>query len=294
MTIDIVRRTLLGPIRASAMAFVIVTSVGSGVIPALSVVTDASAQERTRERGWLGIVMDEGGGKVRIREVLTGSPAERAGLKDGDVLLLVNGVAVRSARETVQAIARHAAGSPVTIKTSRAGKDTTSRIVLGTFPSGEEMLRMQHVGKPAPALLGLRSSTDTDGPTLDDYRGKVLVLDFWASWCVACRVTSAHLNGWHDRYKGRGLEVLGVAGEPSEQLAQGTRRFGIRYATCADPKMETSAAYHVRELPSVMVIDKRGIVRDVATGFDRERLRQMEALVNRLLAEPAPSPRARR
>jgi peroxiredoxin len=288
---DILRRTLVGPIRASVIAFVILAG---GWIPAVSIAANASAQERERARGWLGIVMEEKDGAVRIREVLAGSPAARAGLKAGDALMQVDGGVVRSAREVVQEIGKHAAGSSVRLKTSRAGRDAITRIVLVAAPSGEELLRLQHVGKPAPALTGLRTSMDTDGPTLDALRGKVVVLDFWASWCVACRVTSNHLNGWHDRYKARGLEVLGVAGEPSEQLAQGARRFGIRYATCADPKMETSAAYHVRELPSLVLIDRLGVVRDVATGFDPERMRQMEELMNRLLAEPVPAPRAGR
>lgn len=245
---------------------------------------------RDAQRGWLGIVMDERpNGGVVVKDVMRGSPAEKANLQSGDGLLRVNGTSVRSARDMARAVGRNAAGAVVRIAISRGGKERVVPVQLEPFPSGEQLLRMQHVGRPAPALRGLRTAVGTRGPTLDDFKGKVVVLDFWASWCVACRVTSTHMNRWHDRFASRDLEVLGVAAQPSEEMAQGVKRFGIRYRTCADPDMDTSAAYRVHELPSVIVIDRRGVVRDVATGYDPRRMRQMEALIERLLAEPKPT-----
>lgn len=258
----------------------------------MSVAVPVSAQAGDRSsgaKGWLGIVMDEqSGGRVLIKEVMRESPAEKAGLRTGDHVVRVEGTQVRSARETAAAVGVHGAGTVVRLAVVRDGKQRVIPIRLEPFPSAERLLRIQHVGRPAPKLTGLRTAAGTAGPTLDDYKGKVLVVDFWASWCIACRATSAHLNGWHDRYGSRGLEVIGIAAEPSDGVALGTRRFGIRYATFADPDMETSAAYHVHELPSVMIIDRRGVVRDVATGFDPRRMRDMEGLVQRLMAEPAP------
>ena len=243
---------------------------------------------RDAQRGWLGIVMDERPNGVVVKDVMRGSPAEKAQLRSGDGLLRVNGTSVRSAREMARVVGRNAAGAVVRIAITRGGKERVVPVRLEPFPSGEQLLRMQHVGRPAPALRGLRTNVGTRGPTLDDFKGKVVVLDFWASWCVACRVTSTHMNRWHDRFASRDLEVVGVAAESSEEMAQGARRFGIRYRTCADPDMDTSAAYRVHELPSVIVIDRRGVVRDVATGYDPQRMREMEALIERLLAEPKP------
>ncbi len=252
---------------------------------------DAQAQQTAprTQRGWLGIVMDEQpGGKVLVKEVLRGSPAEKARLLPGDVVVRVNGTAVRSAQETARSVGRHGAGAVVRVAFLRRGTEQTVGVRLEPFPSGEQMLRMQHVGRAAPALQGLVTPSGTPGPTLASFHGKVLVLDFWASFCIACRVTTVHMNGWHQRYAHRGLHVLGVAGEDPEVVSRGAQRFGMRYPTCADPDMTTSAAYHVQELPSLMVIDRKGVVRDVATGYDPDRMRQMEALVERLLAEPAP------
>lgn len=263
-----------------------------GVVPGSGAVAKAGEGAPRAQRGWLGIVMDEEpGGRVVIRDVLDGSPAQQGKLRAGDVLKRVNGTPVRSAHETAREVGKSGAGVVVRVTIDRGGKEREVPVRLAPFPTGEELLRAQHVGKPAPALRGLRSLMGTRGPELSDYRGKVLVLDFWASWCIACRVTSMHMNRWHERYAAQGLHVLGVASEPSEAAARGARRFDIRYDACADPDTETASAYHVRELPSVIVVDRQGIVRDVATGYDRARMQRMEALVQRLLSEPAPTVR---
>lgn len=241
------------------------------------------------QRGWLGIVMDEQPGKVLIKEVLRGSPAEKARLQPGDQLLRVNEATVQSAPDTARSVGKHNAGSVVQITISRRNTRLVIPVRLQPFPSGEDLLRMQHVGRPAPPLQGLRTILGTRGPSLADFHGKVLLIDFWASFCLACRVTSNHLNQWHTRYASRGLDVLGIAAEPSEAVARGARRFGIRYPTCADPDMTTTASYHVSELPALMLVDRKGIVRDVTTGYDPARMRQMNAMIQRLLAEPPPA-----
>ncbi len=239
-------------------------------------------------RGWLGIVMNERpGGKVFIKQVMRASPAKKSGLRSGDQLLRINQTPVHSARETVQAVGQHPAGTTVRVTLQRGSVQHVRNVKLERFPSGEALLRMQLVGRPAPALQALRTSMGTRGPTMADYEGKVRVLDFWASWCVACRATSNHINDWHRRFAPNGLKVLAIAAEPSENVARGARRFGIQYPTFADPTMATSAAYHVQELPSLVVIDKKGIVRDVTTGHDPRRMRQLRALLQRLLNQPA-------
>jgi thiol-disulfide isomerase/thioredoxin len=250
----------------------------------------AQTAPMTGAPGWLGVSLHEPTpGRVHVRDVLLGSPAEAAGLRAGDVILRVGSAQPRDAREVVQAVSSHRAGEHIAVEVERGGKQVSVRVRLAPVPSGEQLLRMQHVGRAAPELQGLRTSIGTRGPTLADFRGRVIVLDFWASWCTACRLTSDHLNRWHERYAAQGLAVLGVAAEEPEAVAHGTRRFRIHYPTFADPRTQTSATYHVGELPAVVIIDRNGVVRDVATGFDAGRLRELEALLGRLLNESAPA-----
>jgi len=81
---------------------------------------------------------------------------------------------------------------------------------------------------------------------------------------------------------------VGITTEGAEEAAVFAERTGMRYAIAVDAKAETSRLYNVSALPTLFVIDKRGVVRDVAIGYDPAREAQIEQLVRQLLAEPAP------
>ena len=256
----------------------------------------ANAQQKAEQqgaqlkRGWLGIAMQEKpGGIVLVEDVFPGSPAHKVGLRIGDRILRVNGTDVLTSRDTARLVGKNGVGKTVAITFSRNGTEQTVRVALEPTPSRDELLRMQLVGRPAPPLQGLVSTDGTPVRSWESFRGKVVVLDFWASFCQACRASVPSMNGLHARHATRGLVMLGIAGEPAETVARGAQQFGKQYTSYADPDTTTSAAYHVRDLPSVIVIDRKGIVRDVATGFYPARLRQLEALIERLLAEPPPT-----
>jgi peroxiredoxin len=74
----------------------------------------------------------------------------------------------------------------------------------------------------------------------------------------------------------------------ADRVAEFTERAALRYPMAVDPDGSTSRAYAVSVLPTLFVIDKRGVIRDVATGYDPAREAQIEALIQELLAEPAP------
>ncbi|HPY17305.1 MAG: Thiol-disulfide oxidoreductase ResA [Deltaproteobacteria bacterium ADurb.Bin207] len=240
-------------------------------------------------RGWLGVLMQESpDGRVLVDEVIRGSPAERAKIQRGDLIEQVEGVAVHSPKQMAQQVGRFGAGAVVRVQFLRKGTPLTVMPRLEPYPSNEQLLRLQWLGRPAPALQGLLATDGSPGPILDSFRGKVLVLDFWASFCIACRVSTVSMNGWHQRYAGQGLEIVGIAAEPPEVVEQASRRFAMRYQAYADPDMTTTASYRVQELPSVVIIDRKGIIRDVATGYAPERMHQLETLIQRLLREPNP------
>lgn len=121
------------------------------------------------------------------------------------------------------------------------------------------------VGSPAPEI-GL---VDLAGQqvTLGSLRGKVVLVNFWASWCPPCEKEMADLQTLYQEESGRGLVVLGVnEGEEPGRAAEFLSRKGITFPTVLDQGMQVTTRYQVFGLPNSFFIDANGIVRARVVG----------------------------
>jgi cytochrome c biogenesis protein CcmG, thiol:disulfide interchange protein DsbE len=139
------------------------------------------------------------------------------------------------------------------------------------------------VGEPAPPF----SLTTARGETiaLPDLRGRVVYVDFWASWCAPCRRSFPWMNELQQRYGDRGLAIIAVNVDrrraDAEQFLQiNTARFAVVY----DDRGVTPQAYSVKGMPSSYLIDARGIISDVEIGFRDERKGAIEDQIRSLLS----------
>lgn len=242
---------------------------------------------------WIGVQMDPSGpasGGVTVRHVVRTSPGEKAGMQDGDVILRVAGTTVSTAEEVTRIVGGHDAGDTLDVVLQRAGHEQTVHVVLAPRPSSDDMLRMEYVGTFAPPLSGLTAASGNVPASMQALRGKVAVLEFWAVWCGPCRMTMPLLDGWQARYGAQGLSVVGITTDPVAQAAAFATQSGVHYAIASDSTNATSLAYGVRNIPTLFVVDKRGVVREVSVGYDPAAHQQIERLVQQLLAEPAPPP----
>ena len=115
--------------------------------------------------------------------------------------------------------------------------------------------------------------------SLADYRGKVVVLNFWASWCEPCRTESPLLERWHRRIAERGGTVLGAdALDVSSDAREFVREFGLTYPMLKDREGETMAEYGVVQLPETFVIDRRGRIAASRRGPVDEAFMRAEVL----------------
>lgn len=234
---------------------------------------------------WMGVGMDKGSDLgVRVEQVVRGSPAERAGLKIGDRIVSVDGNRVTAPAEVTKAVSTHKIGESVTLSVERTGSAIQASVVLASRPSPDDLVRMHLVGAPAPAWSNVTPLTGAPS-SVAALKGKVAILDFWASWCGPCRAIAPKLGQLKDRYAPQGLAVVGVTTDEAEQAATYVERHQMRYPSVVDKAGDTSRAYNVGALPTMVVIDKKGVVREVFVGFDPGDNR-LEATIKKLLAEP--------
>jgi thiol-disulfide isomerase/thioredoxin len=156
------------------------------------------------------------------------------------------------------------------------------------MPSQDDMMRMDLVGSFAPTWKNVQGVSGVFPQSISTMRGKVVLLDFWATWCAPCRLVVPKLGDLQARYGAQGLTVLGVSTEDAQDVAQFAQRMSIRYPIGVDKHAETTRSYGVASLPTLIVIDKRGVVRDVDIGYDSSRDGAFEASIRSLLSEPAP------
>lgn len=120
--------------------------------------------------------------------------------------------------------------------------------------------RSLKVGSDAVPLRG----KDLDGAavSLADYKGKVVLLDFWASWCGPCRQSAPNIAKLYAKYKGQGFEILGIAfDERREDVAHGMKELGIDWRQVWDgkgPMTEAALRYSVDIPPRMMLIGRDG------------------------------------
>lgn len=113
-----------------------------------------------------------------------------------------------------------------------------------------------------PPRLQVSDWKNAEPMELEALKGKVVMLDFWATWCGPCIASIPHGNELYEQYKADGLVIIGVCHERgAEKMAETVESKGIKYPVAADTKGETVAAYAVDSFPDYYFIDRSGKLR---------------------------------
>jgi thiol-disulfide isomerase/thioredoxin len=132
--------------------------------------------------------------------------------------------------------------------------------------------------------LALPGSSRAEGLDLDRYRGKVVVVDFWASWCVPCRRSFPWLNEIQAKYRDR-VVVIGVNVDRNQaDAAQFLRDVPATFPMVYDPDGKLAARYEVPGMPSSFIFDAQGKLVARHIGFRNSEMAEREQELQRLLA----------
>lgn len=156
--------------------------------------------------------------------------------------------------------------------------------LLASCEKGEPPRQPAEIGKKAPpfALKSLEGKT----VRLSDFEGKAVVIDFWASWCHACRDAARVLESLHEKYEDKGLVVLGITMDTGFRAEENVRAFIEKYGKTYPLLWDdgrTSKTYRVINIPITYVLDKDHVVREIFTGFLPGYGEKIEAAVAPLL-----------
>ena len=181
-----------------------------------------------------------------------------------------------------------------------AGKDLPTdsqrKDAIGRLKRREKHYNL--LGGPAPELTSIGASFPGDKKTLAALRGKVVLLDFWATWCGPCYSAFPSLNEWETEYKKDGLVILGLSryegrvngatmDNPTELafLKQFRKDEKLTYDLLVATDPTNHITYSATGLPTTVLIDRKGTVRYIETGTSETRLEELHAAIVKLLAE---------
>ena len=130
-------------------------------------------------------------------------------------------------------------------------------------------------------------SVDGDRIAMADYKGKVLIVDFWGTWCPPCRIEIPHFVRLHSKYKDAGLEIVGITYEKSDDPIETIRAFAkkvrIVYPCVIGDDATKALVPNFEEFPTTLFVDPNGKVRQITVGY--QTYDRLEAIVRALLDE---------
>jgi cytochrome c biogenesis protein CcdA/thiol-disulfide isomerase/thioredoxin len=145
----------------------------------------------------------------------------------------------------------------------------------------------------APDIRGVQQWLNSPPVDLKSLRGKVVLLDFWAYSCINCQRSLPHVTAWDATYRDAGLQVIGIHApeyafeKDPGNVADATRRFGIRYPVALDNSLATWTNYRNRYWPAHYLVDASGTVRHIR--FGEGDYGTTEKLIRELLLAANPS-----
>lgn len=161
-----------------------------------------------------------------------------------------------------------------------------SHIIFTVFVILGMSVFAQNVDAPAPLFSGVTAGGDT--VNIADYQGKVVILDFWASWCVPCRKEFPFLIELHKDYQEKGLEIIAVNIDTKQKNMDKFLNKPKNQATFPivwDADSKIPPIYELKAMPTTIFIDRKGVIRFRHSGFNNSHKDDYRKEVELLLRE---------
>ena len=148
-------------------------------------------------------------------------------------------------------------------------------------------------GSPAALMQGKMAPgftlVDTDGKkvSLSDYKGRPVLINFWATWCAPCKLEMPWFQEYREKYKGQGFEILGIAEDdaPKDEIVKTAKKSGVGYPVLLTDNKVANLYGGVDSLPTSFYVDKTGTVVEETVGLAGKD--EVEANIKKLIGAGA-------
>ena len=170
----------------------------------------------------------------------------------------------------------------------------------GGFSEKKLMQKVESYASADPApILGISEWLGEEPVSFDKMRGKVVLLDFWATWCIPCISTFPRLRGWYKKYAGNDFTIVGVTQyygqqdgkkmsrlQEAEFLKEFKQKYKLPYnfAVLENPG-DAPMKYGVNAYPTTILLDRNGVVRYIGIGAGAEESENLENMIEKVLKE---------
>jgi cytochrome c biogenesis protein CcmG/thiol:disulfide interchange protein DsbE len=146
------------------------------------------------------------------------------------------------------------------------------------------------LGSKAPDFTAYTLDSVPQAKRLADYRGKVLMINVWATWCLPCRVEMPSIEALNKDYAPKGLKIVAVSiDDPGTDstIRSFARQYGLTFDILHDPQGKITELYDITGYPETFIVGKDGVIRKKLMSATNWNAPEARSLVDRLLAEQA-------
>jgi peroxiredoxin len=146
------------------------------------------------------------------------------------------------------------------------------------------------VGSQAPDFHAATLDATPEPRTLDDYKGQVVLLNIWATWCAPCRIEMPSIEKLHQALGPQGLKVVAVSVDAAGQddaIRAFAKQLGLTFTILHDPTDKTQKQYQATAVPETFIIGRDGMIRKKLIGSVDWNSSANRAVIEQLLREPA-------
>ena len=176
-------------------------------------------------------------------------------------------------------------------------------VVEGSGFSEKKLMQKVESYKNADAApeLAIEEWLGQDAATLESMRGRVVLLDFWATWCGPCISTFPRLRQWHKKYSPEGFTIVGVtqfygeadgkkmtALQETDFLGEFRKKHKLPYGFAVSKRGEDNAKYDINAYPTTVLLDRSGVIRYIGIGAGAEESANLEEMIEKLIKEKSP------